>query len=76
MMVSRTEIAVMSDGRKVSIRRITSKRNPARKERGGGGINAGEEEEKEEESEGTRRRPDDGLITLRYRDTRLIPANF
>lgn len=75
MMVSRTEIAVMSDGRKVSIRRITSKRNPARKERGGG-INAGEEEEKEEESEGTRRRPDDGLITLRYRDTRLIPADF
>lgn len=74
MMVSRTEIAVMSDGRKVSIRRITSKRNPARKERGG--INAGEEEEKEEESEGTRRRPDDGLITLRYRDIRLIPADF
>lgn len=48
MMVNRTEIAVMSDGRKVSIRRITSKRNPARggregkDKRGGGGGRSGE----------------------------------
>lgn len=47
MMVNRTEIAVMSDGRKVSIRRITSKRNPARgsegkDKRGGGRSRSGE----------------------------------
>lgn len=64
-MVSRTEIAVMSDERKVSIGRITSKRSRGRNGAAGG---AGGER-------GTGR-PDDGLITLHGRDSSLIGENF
>lgn len=63
-MVSRTEIAVMSDERKVSIGRITSKRS------------RGSERERERERGGKAERPDDGLITLHGRDTSSIEENF
>lgn len=64
-MVSRTEIAVMSDERKVPIGRITSKRS--RGKEGGG---------REREKEGKQGRPDDGLITLHGRDSSSIEENF
>ncbi|KZC06898.1 hypothetical protein WN55_08132 [Dufourea novaeangliae] len=51
----------MSDERKVSIGRITSKRSRGEKEGGGA---KGEE------------RPDDGLITLHSRDSSLIGENI
>lgn len=64
-MVSRTEIAVMSDERKVPIGRITSKRSHGREKEGG-----------EREKEGKQGRPDDGLITLHGRDSSSIEENF
>lgn len=66
-MVSRTEIAVMSDERKVPIGRITSKRSRGRKRERGG---------REREKEGKQGRPDDGLITLHGRDSSSIEENL
>lgn len=63
-MVSRTEIAVMSDERKVSIGRITSKRS------------RGSASERVRERGGKAERPDDGVITLHGRDTSSIEGNF
>lgn len=56
----------MSDERKVSIGRITSKRSRGSER----------EREREGEEEGRQRRPDDGLITLHGRDTSSIEENF